>query len=368
MPLRLQIVSAHRESMGAGRIKEFAACGGTIGRSLGCDWPLPDAKRYISAKHAMIDYQAGAYYLVDLSRNGIFLNGAKKAVGQGNPQRLFDGDVVRFGDFKITVAIIEDPTETTTDTMTDSVVRAQMVQVDESVELAMLAPNIIDDPVSLDAILTPGDDSGELSALSELPAGAQALLQEAASHGFEEAAQVFLEAAGMDPKDFKGMNPKQLLESSARLLSEYTHAMHALLASKKAITQQLNISVKTSVSNPLAAADGIDNALRLLLSPGSDIHLSGPTAVASACNELIGHQRAVIAAMRNALGDYLGHFDPAALDEMFAAQMQRKGTSGNDFRELYTQAYQGLAKPNSHKLPQRFDEEFARSYELETTE
>jgi type VI secretion system protein ImpI len=368
MPLRLQIVSAHRESMGAGCVKEFAACGGTIGRSLGCNWPLPDAKRYLSSKHAMIDYQAGAYYLVDLSRNGVFLNGAKTAVGQGKPQRLFDGDVVRFGDFEITVAIIEDAPDTSTDTMTDTVVRAQMVQADESIEMAMLAPNIMDDSASLDAILAPGDDSCELSALSELPVGAQALLHEAGNHRFEEAAEIFLQAAGMDPKDFKGMDPKQLLESAARLLSEYTEGMHALLASKKTITRQLNISAKDSVSNPLESADGIDNALRLLLSRGSDVNLSGTAAVESACKELIAHQRAVISAMRNALGDYIGYFDPAALDQLFAAQKQGKGKSGNDFRQLYTKAYQGLAKPNSHKLPQRFDEQFARSYVLETTE
>ncbi len=65
MPLRLQVISVHRESMGGSYMQEFAACGGTIGRSLECDWPLPDSKRYVSSRHAMIDYQGGAYYLVD---------------------------------------------------------------------------------------------------------------------------------------------------------------------------------------------------------------------------------------------------------------------------------------------------------------
>ena len=37
------------------------------------------------------------------------------------------------------------------------------------------------------------------------------------------------------------------------------------------------------------------------------------------------------------------------------------------FEELYKEAYEGLAQPNKHRLPQRFDDEFAKAYELETT-
>ena len=153
MPLRLQVVSAHRESMGGAYVQEFKACGGTIGRSLECDWPLPDAKRFISSKHAMIDYQGGCYYLVDLSRNGVYVNGSNAPVGKGNPQRLFDGDTMRLGEYEIKVAIIEDASESSEDGMRDSVVRAQLVAEDESMEMSMLPDNAIQDSVSLDAML-----------------------------------------------------------------------------------------------------------------------------------------------------------------------------------------------------------------------
>ena len=79
--------------------------GGTIGRSPDNDWVLPDERRYVSSRHAMIDYQGGAYYLVDTSRNGVFVNGADTPVGQGHPQRLFDGDQLRIGEFEIAVDI-----------------------------------------------------------------------------------------------------------------------------------------------------------------------------------------------------------------------------------------------------------------------
>ena len=167
MPLRLQVISSHRESLGGSYIQEFAACGGYIGRSLECDWPLPDAKRYISSKHAMIDYQSGAYYLVDLSRNGVFINDSDTPVGRSNPQRLFDGDTLRLGEFEIRVGIIDDPSEGDEDAMRDSVVRAQMVQQDESMEIAMLSDDEIRDELKLEDVLAPGDEPGELSALSE---------------------------------------------------------------------------------------------------------------------------------------------------------------------------------------------------------
>ena len=371
MPLRLQVVSAHRESMGGAYIQEFAACGGTIGRSLECDWPLPDSKRFISSKHAMIDYQGGAYYLVDLSKNGIYINGSNSPVGNGNPQRLFDGDTMRLGEFEIKVAIVEDASEQQDDDMRDSIVRAQMVQVDESMEMAMLAPDKLKDEVQLDAMLQPDDESGELSMLSELPAEASVELHKAGlNHGLKEAADEFLTAAGLNPNDFAGIEPKTLLANAARLLTDFSVGVHTLLTSKDAITTQLNMKKggQNSASNPLRASDGIDNALRLLLSPGTDIHLAGSKAVDAAFDELLQHQRAVMAAMRNALGDYLGYFEPEALEKLFTAQKKRTGGSAANFRDLYAQAFEGLAKPNNHKLPQRFDEEFVRAYELETTD
>ena len=370
MPLRLQVISVHRESMGGGYIQEFKACGGTIGRSLECDWPLPDSKRYISSKHAMIDYQGGCYYLVDLSRNGVFVNGSNTPVGGGNPQRLFDGDTFRLGEFEISVAIIEDPSEGDDDGMRDSVVRAQLVPEDESMEMAMLSADQLNDAVPMDELLAPGDGSGELSALTELPAGASQLLRKAGENqGLNAAADEFLKSAGLDPEEFKGIDPRELLQKAAHLLAEYTEGMHALLASKDAITKRLNVKDPSgqAASNPLRAADGVDSALRLLLAHGNDVHMSGPEALDAAFDELLRHQRAVMAAMRNALGDYLGHFQPDALEQLFATHKQRGG-KGDDFRDLYAQAFAGLSKPNKHRLPQRFDEEFVRAYELETND
>ncbi len=75
MALVLKITSEHKELLGDDCAREFNQDGGTIGRSLRSDWILPDPDQYISAKHATIDYQSGAYYLADMSSNGVFING-----------------------------------------------------------------------------------------------------------------------------------------------------------------------------------------------------------------------------------------------------------------------------------------------------
>ncbi len=105
MALRLKMTSRHRQTLGERATKEFGHRGGTIGRSLESDWVLPDSRRYISSRHASIDYRSGSYYIVDTSTNGVYVNESDTPVGRGNPQRLFDGDRIRLGEYEMVVEI-----------------------------------------------------------------------------------------------------------------------------------------------------------------------------------------------------------------------------------------------------------------------
>ena len=129
MAPRLQIVSRHRQSLGERGMREFGRSGGTIGRSLESDWVLPDGQRYLSSRHASIDYRSGSYYVVDSSTNGVYVNDAEQPVGRGNPQRLFTGDRLRIGEYEMQVEIVgEDDTGAQfTGTHEDPVSKAQRV-------------------------------------------------------------------------------------------------------------------------------------------------------------------------------------------------------------------------------------------------
>ena len=105
MALELKIVSEHADLVGEDAVREFHEGGGTIGRSLQNDWILPDPDRFISGRHATIDYKGGIYYLCDISSNGVYVNGEVEPIGRGNPRRLFNGDKLRMGDFEFEVKV-----------------------------------------------------------------------------------------------------------------------------------------------------------------------------------------------------------------------------------------------------------------------
>ena len=105
MPLTIKIVSEHRDLVGDDFVREYYEDGGTIGRALQNDWILPDPDRFISGRHAVIDYKGGMYYLADTSSNGVYMNGEMEPIGNGNPRRLFDGDRMRMGDFEFEIEI-----------------------------------------------------------------------------------------------------------------------------------------------------------------------------------------------------------------------------------------------------------------------
>jgi type VI secretion system FHA domain protein len=125
---------------------EFGHNGGTIGRSLESDWVLPDGQRYLSSRHASIDFRSGSYYVVDTSTNGVYVNDAEQPVGRGNPQRLFTGDRLRIGEYEMSVEITdEDDTRETLadDKHVDPVSRAQRVPPPDPTRADMVAPHEI---------------------------------------------------------------------------------------------------------------------------------------------------------------------------------------------------------------------------------
>jgi type VI secretion system protein len=167
MGLRLQIISRHRQGLGERASMEFGPNGGTIGRSLESDWVLPDAQRYLSSRHASIDFRSGSYYVVDTSTNGVYVNDAEQPVGRGNPQRLFTGDRIRIGEYEMSVEIseLEDTRETlANDKHVDPVSRAQRVPPPDPTRADMVAPHEIT-AVGIEMLI---DESAEIRQIQRV--------------------------------------------------------------------------------------------------------------------------------------------------------------------------------------------------------
>jgi type VI secretion system protein len=169
MPLRLQIISRHRQGLGERGSMEFGQAGGTIGRSLESDWVLPDGQRYLSSRHASIDFRSGSYYVVDTSTNGVYVNDAEQPVGRGNPQRLFTGDRIRIGEYEMSVEIteLEDTRETlTNDAHVDPVARAQRVPPPDPTRADMVAPHEIT-AVGIEMLIDEDTEASQIQRLSK---------------------------------------------------------------------------------------------------------------------------------------------------------------------------------------------------------
>src|ERR1700759_1096406 len=105
MALRLRVVSEHSTRLGAPSTKVCGFHGGTVGRATENDSILPDPERYLSGKHARIDFRAGTYVLVDTSSNGTYINGSQVPLGKFHDYLLKDGDYVRIGEYELLASI-----------------------------------------------------------------------------------------------------------------------------------------------------------------------------------------------------------------------------------------------------------------------
>ena len=160
---------------------EFGHNGGTIGRSLESDWVLPDGQRYLSSRHASIDFRSGSYYVVDTSTNGVYVNDGEQPVGRGNPQRLFTGDRIRIGEYEMSVEITDedDTRETLTDDRhVDPVSKAQRVPPPDPTRADMVAPHEIT-AVGIEMLISEEVEIGQIQRMNKANAASLRLEEDA---------------------------------------------------------------------------------------------------------------------------------------------------------------------------------------------
>ncbi|MEO8444266.1 MAG: type VI secretion system-associated FHA domain protein TagH [Gammaproteobacteria bacterium] len=404
MPLRLRVTSDSKELPRDHRVQEFPAVGGSIGRGPDNDWVLPDESRYVSSRHAMIDYQGGAYYLIDTSRNGVFVNGADTPVGQGHPQRLFDGDQLRIGEFEIAVDISAGDEELRDDDgMRDSIVRAQLVPEDESIELQLVDEDKLTRDSNLQRHLSPtrpgpakaaakaatsaadknpaaGKPQAAASrpvpvagAARRAPAAPPAPSTPASADTEQRALAMFLEAAGVKPESIAGHTPADVLQSSGKLLRVMVSGLMELLRDRSHVKDSFRLPqtmVQAAQNNPLKFSPSVDEALRYLLNDTDEgAYLGAEDAVRAGFLDVRQHERALVKAMLQAVQDYVERFDPEELKTRFDKGLKRGGllSSANKLKywELYEESYPALTQRDDGGPPQLFTEEFVRAYQQE---
>jgi type VI secretion system protein ImpI len=382
MPLRLKITSQQKSRMGDAQLREFVACGGTIGRAPDNDWVLPDDKRFISSRHALIDFQAGAYYLVDTSRNGVFINGSDTAVGRGHPQRLFDGDRLRLGEYEVAVEVTAGDEQIADDGMRDSVVRAQLVPVDESMEMKLVDESKLRafDYNALEKLTRPDPEAGATTAkragarAASAPQASRPAPAEAPAAASNAAAvEILCKAAGLQPADLRGTNPDEILETAGTLMRELLTGLAELLQGRARVKDALRLPqtiIRPGQNNPLKFSPNVADALRFLLGEPGQSYLAPDRAVQAAFQDVRNHQQALFKAMIHAVRDFAERLEPEELRSRFDRGLKRSpllaGANKLKYWELYEEAYQVLTQQEEGApMPQIVIEELTRAYEQE---
>jgi len=410
MALRLQIVSRHRQSLGERSIKEFGQSGGTIGRSLESDWVLPDGQRFLSSRHASIDFRSGSYYLIDTSTNGVYVNGADQPVGRGKPQRLFAGDRIRMGEYEMLVEIseIDSTREQLADLAhVDPVDRKQRVDAPEPTGKDLVdAFEItgVDIEVVLEGdqakTLTPLDykfksndleleeDAPPQKAVSKVKSSAPAkaaaqpkaaplaprskAAPPAARNATPAALDAFFRAAGMQPRALDERQSEEMLQRLGQLTREMvvglTENLH-LRAAQKTALRQSNTTIQPLDNNSLKFSAGVDELLNNLFFRESEQYLNAVESVREAFGDLKRHQQVLMKAMQMAVSDYIARLDPEPLEEKFSNGRHGLLGAANKLKywDLYKDLYQVVAQQHPGELPQLFLEEISRAYEAEAS-
>jgi len=396
MALTLEVTSrAQRDRLGDHVVRQFGREGGTIGRAEDNDWRLPDSERYISSHHATIDFQAGSYYLIDTSMNGVYVNGSDVPVGRAKPQRLFDGDVLRMGEYIISVTIDEGfGLLAEEEDHRSSIAREDLVQLDDdSDEFSLvdaeeitgareLSSRLFGDtvtdtfvqrqkaadkkkPASAKVTRMPRSEGKKPARPEQTPAAAP----RESTPLPKDAVEAFLRGLGMSAEDLGNADSRRILHNAGLALREFVLGAMELLQNRAAVKNSFRLeqtTIQPGSNNPLKFSASADDAVRTLLTGSRNEYGPAVDSVREAVRDLKHHEIAVICAMREALDDFADRFDPEDLEQKFEGTLKRSslfgGNSKAKYWDLYSDLYEVLTRHAEGKLPGQFGEDFARAY------
>ena len=379
MPLKLEIISEHREIVGDDAVREFRSEGGTIGRSLNNDWILPDPDKFISGKHATIDCKGGIYYIVDISTNGVYANDERKPIGKGNPRRLFNGDHLHLGDFEILVTIdegedLEMPAEPRPTVVPDHI--EQLVEEDRiRTGVQLLDEDEITGGGAFETVLYPDDEPAEV--VEEPPEPVPPVLEPDVPEAppvnvtQDDLFDAFLDGLQVSRAELHpSVDAADVLSNAGEILREFISGIEKLLQNRADLKTAFRLDQTTILprhNNPIKLSQNTGDLVKQLLVGREGEYLGPRDAVREVCQDLLAHQEAFLDAMTEAFVEFSERFDPEELTANFERSLGRKPIfrllSELKYWGLYKDLYPILTERGGGRFPQMFAEEFVKAYE-----
>jgi type VI secretion system FHA domain protein len=413
MALRLRVVSEHSTRLGALATKVFGVHGGTIGRATDNEWILPDPERYLSGKHARVDFRAGTYVLVDTSSNGTYVNGAQVPLGKYHDYALKDGDYVRLGEYELLASIDKSndfPPEESAIIAYDGQAPSSAAKkstandLGADLDLSQLLEGSDSDVSTADSGVRPRDaygqslppadhpatsaDAGtpwhmmtrplkvetpkgtpasESAPVAPSPSLARSQSPALYEGDFDVGLAAFCRGAGIDPKSVTPEARGAALQLAGQLLRESVLGLMDLNQGRHEFRNKFRITAPAAEASesPLNLSRGVDEALVRLLTTLST-RAGSVEAIRENFRELKAQNAAALAAMRTAFEEFLNRVDPKELEERFDRAGKRGvfgGQSKAKYWDLYAELFSGLAQRPPDGFPHLFTETFAKAYE-----
>lgn len=384
MALKLTIIGDHRSPPGRGGSIVFGVSGGGIGRAHDNDWVLPDPQRYLSAHHARVQFRDGAYYLHDISTNGVFVNDGTVAIGRRAPYPLRDGDRLRMGDYQLSVGIDPDRGEAPEASSifpinpqpldASSMGAGGDIGVELNVRDLLRPPALADEPfgaVEAFAQATLDDDAGLLvidtgqhAPPADLRAPAVSRREpRLADRSAENAAgiEAFCRGAGIDAKQLPADGATRMLQLAGVLLREALLGLKGLALAQREIRDQVHVEVGKEDPQHIGLTGLPVDDLLLRLMIGHDRRdLDGVQWVRDMLASTRRHDLATMRALHSALGEFLARLDPRALAQIDGRAGAAPG--GNGDSSGLAARFRSITEMPAGKFPHLFAEAFARAF------
>lgn len=376
MALRLEVLSDHSKLLGEAASIVIGVGGGSFGRAHDNDWVLPDPQRYLSGHHGRIHFRQGAFYLEDLSTNGVYVNGATLPISRTGPHALKDGDVLRFGEYEVRATV--DPVEPTSATssllrrtgMSTSVERVTPVRVggaEDDLGASLNFDALIHADGGSETPLPIGARSDATAArLQRLRAAARARL-EGQAPVYQDARpglQAFCKGVGIDATKLPADAELRLLHVAGQLFREVLLGLQDLARERAEFQNRYRVDAPDTATlatdEPALSRLGTEGYLQRLLEGHDRRELDALVLIREELKTAVTHESALSQALPEAFRSFIGHLAPEEIQSRFdnAGARSARATPW----DLYAEIYRNLTQLGAGPLPHLFAEALAQAY------
>lgn len=274
--------------------------GGSIGRSPDCTWVLKDPQRVVSRLHAQVRVENSQCHWNDLGTNSTLVNG--KPMPQNQTVPLNPGDVLRIGDYSLTLAKIA----ANWDGFDDLMPTPEVDVLDSLLPQSSASLNIDDLLATLDVPGQPIDSEKEVN----IPLLAQRMYV-----GSQQADSAVHHVVVEQPAASSSI---QDVEKLQHLLDICVQGCMQLLSARRIFKEEMG-SKLTSISgkgnNPLKFSASSAEALTKLLGEHSPAYLNAEQAFEQAFQDIQEHMQLSVARIQMLIEQVQSDLDPALIQE-----------------------------------------------------